>query len=94
MKAIKKILNNQKIRAKGRWRFVFEIGFLGWGIPVTSLQTVLIYFYLSGYTFQQIDFFTLQNLCLITLVLCFEGFTFGLVVWHWGDLEVQNQSQI
>lgn len=73
----------EKLRAKGKKKFVIYNGILGWGVPTAILFSLAMTF-LDSYSVQiDKEFF---KLLIISIILFpFGGIFWGLWVWAWSE---------
>jgi hypothetical protein len=85
---LKSNLNAGRIREKGMFRFILEVGIIRFAIPVTILSKIIFYLLNYGWTMPNIGE-TLSELNIIRFIgeVLFEGIFFGSIVWYWGKKE-------
>jgi hypothetical protein len=86
--SLKNFLNDERIRAKGMIRFIFEIGIIRFAVPATILAEIIFYPLKHGWTAQNIGAsLTGQNIIGFIGEVFFKGLIFGSIVWVWGKQE-------
>jgi hypothetical protein len=85
---LKKILNDERVRAKGMVKFILIVGFIRFALPVTVISKIILYVLNYGLTGAYIEeFFTGHRLLFYVIEFLFEGITFGWIMWVWGKKE-------
>jgi ABC-type multidrug transport system permease subunit len=80
----------EKVRARGKKRFVFFNGIIGWGLPTAFLYTSAMTYMDQG-ALEFNDAF--YRLLLIAIVLFpIGGVVFGLWVWNWSERAYHKAS--
>ncbi len=91
--SLKTTLNGERMRSKGMLRFIFEVGFIRFAIPLTVLDKIITYVIKYGLTSANIgEFFTERNILNFLIETFAAGITFGLILWVWGKKE--NYSKL
>ena len=73
----------ERMRAKGKKKFILQNGVIGWGLPVAFLYTTLMTLLEHQALVFDREFYRL----LIMAVIAFPigGIAFGLWVWEWSE---------
>ena len=85
---LKKILNDERLRAKGMVKFILIVGLIRFALPVTVISKIIIYILNYGLTTVNVgEFFTGRKMLIYFFEFLFEGITFGLIMWFFGKKE-------
>ena len=86
--------NWEKLRGKGLFRFILEIGILKFGIPTTVLTQSIVYFLEFGFTSSGIGgLFTGIKIFTYLISILIGGVTFGFFVWFWAERKYQKPDR-
>lgn len=75
------------IRQKGKRRFIFVNGVLGWGFLTAILFVALAYLIMPEHYFSHINF------VIVFIVFPIAGFLWGLSVWYLSEREFTNNTK-
>ena len=82
----KKLENLKHIKSKGFLRFLLEIGFLKFGLPVSISFQIIDYVWKNGFDLSDIgQIFTYDNILGFLIFLTFESLFFAAVMWFYVD---------
>jgi len=81
----------ESIRARGKSRYIFLYGIIGWGVPTAILYTILTsLFEIRTLTFNQ----EILKTFLISIILFpIGGIFFGLWTWSWIVKKLNNEQK-
>lgn len=86
--SLKSIFNSDRVRDKGMFRFILEIGIIRFALPFTFLSRTISYLLKYGWTVANIgEFFTEANIYYFFGQILMEGIIFGSIIWYWGKQE-------
>jgi hypothetical protein len=82
---LNKILNDERLRAKGIVKFILVTGFIRFALPLTVINKIGIYILTYGLTTANTGrFFSLRNISCFFLEMLVEGLIFGWIMWFLG----------
>lgn len=70
----------RKVRARGRWHFIFWRGVVGWGVPTAVIFSALMAWLDEGGSFQ-VGFLT--HFVLAIVLFPIGGIFWGAYMWRW-----------
>jgi hypothetical protein len=82
----KKIEGMKNLKSKGFARFLLEMGFLRFGLPVTVIYQLITFIGKYGVDFSNIgQLFTGSNLISFLIFLTLESVIFAVILWFYID---------
>jgi hypothetical protein len=85
---LKSIFNSDRVREKGMFRFILEIGIIRFALPLTILIRTVSYLLKYGWTAANLEeLLSVPNIYYFLGEVLMEGIIFGSIVWHWGKQE-------
>ena len=86
--SLKSIFNSDRIREKGMFRFILEVGIIRFALPFTFLTKVVSHLLKYGWSIANIEeLFTEPNIYYFLGEILMEGIIFGSIIWYWGKQE-------
>ena len=86
--SLRSIFNSERIREKGMFMFILEIGIIRFALPFTFLSMTVSHLLKHGWSFSNIEeLFTEANIYSFFGQVLMEGIIFGSIMWHWGKQE-------